>query len=110
MKFIVMETKKKLKKELRELNFFIVLSRVLLFLYKKSTIQILGLVIAAFWSWASFIWAGTLIAAPFVVAGMFVFVRFGWVPALTKGNDVKEMEIDLSKYQKERDEILLQLK
>jgi hypothetical protein len=105
-----METKKKLKKELRELNFFIILSRVLLFLYKKSTIQILGLLIAAFWSWASYKWTGNLIAAPFVVAGMFVFVRFGWVPAMTKGKDVKEMETDISKYQKERDEILIQLK
>ncbi len=104
-----MEIKKKLKKELRELIFFILLSRVLLFLYKKSTIQFLGLLIAAFCSWASYKLVDTLIAAPFVVAGMYIFVRFRWVPALTQGKDIKEMESDLMKYYKERDEILVQL-
>lgn len=104
-----MKKSQHLNKELRELNLCIFLSRLLLFLYKESTIQVLGLFIAGFWSWVSYKITGTVVATPLVVAGMFVFVRFLWVPALTEGNDVKELEIDLNIYQKERDDIRIQL-
>ena len=104
-----MKRSQHLNKELRELNLCIFLSRVLLFLYKGSTIQFLGLMIATFWSWVSYKITDTVIAAPFLFVAMYIFVRFYWIPTFTASNDVEEMEIDLIKYRKQRDEIRIQL-
>jgi hypothetical protein len=104
-----MKKSQHLNKELRELNLCIFLSQILLFLFKGSTIQVLGLMIAALWSLVSYKITDTVIAAPFLFVAMYIFVRFYWIPTFTASNDVEEMEIDLIKYRKQRDEIRIQL-
>lgn len=103
-----MKKQKHLNKALRELKLCIFLSRVLLFLYKGSNIQLLGLFIAGFWSWVSCKITDTVIAAPLLFAGMYLFVKYLWVPSFTK-EDVEELQMDLNKFQKEREEIRIQL-
>lgn len=103
-----MKRSQHLNKELRELNLCIFLSRVLLFLYKESTIQVLGLMIAALWSLVSYKITDTIIAAPLLFASMYLFVKYLWVPSFTI-EDIKELQIDLNHFQKEREEIRIQL-
>ena len=106
-----METTKKndLKKDLRELKLVILCTKVLLILYKKSSIQIFGLLIALLWTYVSYWWKGTLAPGVFIVSGMFLFVKYAWLPALTESNDVNEIKIELNKLQQEEKEKTMQL-
>lgn len=103
-----MKKSQQLQKQLRELNLCIFLSRILLLLYKESAIQVLGLMIAAFWSWVSYKATDSVIAAPILFASMYLFVKYLWVPSFTI-EDIKELQIDLNHFQKEREEIRIQL-
>jgi len=87
-----MENNQNKKAELREIKLCIVATRVLLFFYKVSTIQITGLLLATFWSMAGYYMSGNFNAAPFVFIATFLIVKYWWIPDLKIEESRKEME------------------
>lgn len=63
----------------------LIIAKLLMFLYSERGIQILGFIVATFWSLISYLNDGNLYAAPVLYIALLLYVKFLWIP-----NTVKE--------------------
>ena len=77
----------------------------MIMLYTEKAIQICGLIISAFWCTFSYINDGNLIAAPFIVIGLFLFVKFLWIPNMNLAKNSKELQENLESLYTEKESL-----